>query len=268
MALKPENPVVGGTVLRRAAIQSPNFVTGVSGWTINQDGSAEFNNVTIRGGITIGGTALYYSTPAPQANTLVASIAASGGTDTAGNVYLAGITTYFHGAIYFALQHLAGDLNAYTATTEAGPWTFVNQLSFSVEDGHGTFYSTFSQPIAATGGTPTSPTLITTDSWNAAVLVNSWTGSGSATNGLSYRLTTDNEVRLVGDLTSPGTASVITTLPAGYRPAQGVNVEFSRYDDSGTAHALIAANGTVTMQTVVGSGKGLFCNASIPLDSL
>ena len=43
------NPIVGGTTLIRPAIQSPNYVAGVSGWTINIDGSAEFNNVTIRG---------------------------------------------------------------------------------------------------------------------------------------------------------------------------------------------------------------------------
>jgi hypothetical protein len=54
MALKPENPVVGGTVLRRQAIRSPNFITGVSGWTINQDGSVEFNNGTFRGTVTAG----------------------------------------------------------------------------------------------------------------------------------------------------------------------------------------------------------------------
>ena len=43
------NPVVGGTTLIRPAIQSPNYVAGTSGWSINQDGSAEFNGVTIRG---------------------------------------------------------------------------------------------------------------------------------------------------------------------------------------------------------------------------
>lgn len=44
------NPVVGGEngELIRRSIQSPDYVTGVSGWTINRDGSAEFNNVTIR----------------------------------------------------------------------------------------------------------------------------------------------------------------------------------------------------------------------------
>lgn len=43
------NPIVAGTTLVRPAIRSPNYVTGISGWTINADGSAEFNNVVIRG---------------------------------------------------------------------------------------------------------------------------------------------------------------------------------------------------------------------------
>lgn len=55
------NPIVGGEngELIRASIQSPDYVAGVSGWTINRDGSAEFNNVTIRfelgtGSIVVG----------------------------------------------------------------------------------------------------------------------------------------------------------------------------------------------------------------------
>jgi len=146
MALKPENPVVGGTVLRRAAIQSPNFVTGSAGWSINQDGSAEFNNVTIRNGQVVSGTALYYSgTGLPAANTLAASISAAGGTDgTAGNVYLAGFTTYGKtGLTYYAQQQLvqadaAGTFGAvttvYTATSQAGPWTAGTQLNLEASN--------------------------------------------------------------------------------------------------------------------------------------
>lgn len=50
------NPVVGGEngELIRSSIQSPDYVPGVSGWTINRDGSAEFNNVTIRLDLTTG----------------------------------------------------------------------------------------------------------------------------------------------------------------------------------------------------------------------
>ena len=45
---------VGGVTLLTPAIQSPNFESNTSGWQINQNGSAQFNNLTIRG--TFNGT--------------------------------------------------------------------------------------------------------------------------------------------------------------------------------------------------------------------
>jgi len=51
------NPVVGGEggELIRESIKSPNYVPNVSGWFIGRDGSAEFNDITIRGGAIVGG---------------------------------------------------------------------------------------------------------------------------------------------------------------------------------------------------------------------
>jgi hypothetical protein len=43
------NSILAGEELVRTGIRSPNFVAGVSGWRIARDGSAEFNNVTVRG---------------------------------------------------------------------------------------------------------------------------------------------------------------------------------------------------------------------------
>lgn len=43
------NPIVGGTTLIRPSIHSPDYVAGTTGWTINKDGTAEFNDVTFRG---------------------------------------------------------------------------------------------------------------------------------------------------------------------------------------------------------------------------
>jgi hypothetical protein len=44
------DPILGGeSVLVRQAIRSKDFVPGVSGWSINRDGTAEFNDVTVRG---------------------------------------------------------------------------------------------------------------------------------------------------------------------------------------------------------------------------
>lgn len=49
------NPIVAGFNLVRNAIQSPNFVTGVSGWIIRKDGTAEFANSIIRGILSVVG---------------------------------------------------------------------------------------------------------------------------------------------------------------------------------------------------------------------
>lgn len=127
LAMIPENPVVGGTVLRRAAIQSPNFVTGASGWSVNQDGSAEFNNLVIRNGQIISGTALFYSGPAAAGN-LIASVAAAAGTDSKGNAYLAGVTSY-DTVLIQAVNLANAAVTYYTAGTEAGPWTALGQMA-------------------------------------------------------------------------------------------------------------------------------------------
>lgn len=87
------NPILAGSVLVRAAIQSSNYAAGSAGWQISRSGAAEFNNVTIRGGQVVGGTALYYS-GTPAAGNLIASVAAAAGTDAYGNKFLAGVASY------------------------------------------------------------------------------------------------------------------------------------------------------------------------------
>lgn len=49
------NPIVAGNTLVRDAIQSEGFVTGVTGWSIQRNGNAEFNDVAIRGTVEISG---------------------------------------------------------------------------------------------------------------------------------------------------------------------------------------------------------------------
>lgn len=119
----PGDPVVGSTVLRRPAIQSPNYSAGSAGWTINSDGSAEFNNLTLRG--TFSGTdfvinslgAFFYS-PTEAAGNLVATITPAAGTDPFGNVYLAGVSSY---GASFSSQLAAGFVTMYHGS-QAGGW--------------------------------------------------------------------------------------------------------------------------------------------------
>jgi hypothetical protein len=94
------NPVFGGNgTLIRPAAQSPNYVAGSTGWSIMRDGSAEFNNLVIRGTfqgtdfiINSYGIFLYAATPA--LGNLTGSWASVAGTDSFGNAYQSGLSLY------------------------------------------------------------------------------------------------------------------------------------------------------------------------------
>jgi hypothetical protein len=95
------NPIIGGSGgLVYPSIHSPNYVNGVSGWTIRKDGSAEFSGLVLRG--TFLGTqyeinslgAFFYS-GVPATGNLIASITPAAGPDDGhGNAFKAGITSY------------------------------------------------------------------------------------------------------------------------------------------------------------------------------
>jgi hypothetical protein len=111
------NDILGGAAaLIRAAIKSPNFVHNSTGWSINKDGSVEFNNGTFRGTISGGslivnnsfGAAiltinqssspgtwlLYLDTGSAVQGSLAAAGAGKAGTDQFGNPYPAGLSSW------------------------------------------------------------------------------------------------------------------------------------------------------------------------------
>jgi hypothetical protein len=94
--VKPVADITGGNVLRIPAIRSPNYVANVSGWTINQDGTAQFNSATFIGSITItnGNDLLIYNTAAPAAGSIVMALSPNAGSDTAGNTWGPGFTLF------------------------------------------------------------------------------------------------------------------------------------------------------------------------------
>jgi hypothetical protein len=102
------DPVAGGGgALVRPSIHSPGYVAGSQGWSINKDGSVEFNNGTFRGTVSGGsfvgtnwiedseGLRCYSGTP--TLGNLVVSIAPAAGTDTYGNAFPAGIASFVPG---------------------------------------------------------------------------------------------------------------------------------------------------------------------------
>jgi hypothetical protein len=123
------------------SVRSPNFASGISGWSINQDGSAEFNNLTLRGNqvfpngfISNGdgtltdkpGFFLYSGTPA--VGNLVYSCTASqtgAGHDKFSNAYLDGDTSYDN-SLTMAVNRSAGVITYYIFTNQPNAVFTVN----------------------------------------------------------------------------------------------------------------------------------------------
>jgi hypothetical protein len=126
-----KNPPIGGTTLVRKSIKSNPFVTGTTGWSVNKDGSAEFNNLVIRNGQIVSGTALYYN-GTPAKGSLFCAIAAAAGTDAFGNVYGQGFNVGVWSATTgLQAQHFGIDLNGkvYVVNPSAKTVNFIDTLT-------------------------------------------------------------------------------------------------------------------------------------------
>lgn len=210
------NPVMAGKFLVRQVMQSVNFVTGVSGWAISRNGSAQFNNVTIRGGIVIGGTTLVYE-GTPAAGNLIASIASAPGTDPMGNPYQEGFTSYLPGVGY--VQMIDGQVNFFN--TSGGVIMSLQQTDTGglVITGGSGGYLAIPVPIAdaLTASEPGAASFGTAETWHTASLGSGWTGTAQ------YTARPDGTVALrtlgslgAGTITS---GTTLFTLPAAYEPA-------------------------------------------------
>ena len=127
------NPILGGGgALVRPAIKSPGYVPGVSGWSVNRDGDAEFNDITIREGTTVSGLALYYD-GTPAAGNLILSIAAAAGVDDFGNAYPKGLAVGTSGGQMVQLTTTVGG-GAVLLPTGVAAETLIAQIGTAVDN--------------------------------------------------------------------------------------------------------------------------------------
>ena len=205
------NSVIGGAAaLIRAAIKSPNYVLGAAGWTINKDGSAEFNNLAIRG--TFNGTdyvmnssGLFIYTPTEAAGNLAESSASAAGTDQFLNNYVPGHATYDNvNGVAASLD--AGLVQFYTGSL-AGGWTAAGSVA----------------------GDPSGDILLTPKAGRAVLTANSTLDNGSGNMSVAGTLTVNG---------SPNTST--NGLPNG--GIQGTSGAAS----AGTAHTHAPGSYSVT----------------------
>ena len=183
-------------VLIREAIKSPNYAAGSAGWSINKDGSAEFNNVTIRGTL--------FATSGPSGETAELS---------AGELFLS-----FPGDVTSSsLVALGpGEVQLQSGTEGTGDVAASLRI-WSKNAGPGGSAGTAALSVPLTGCVPGTTT---PETWHTLATGNGWTTSIA----LKYRYLTSppNSIQIAAYLIPGSTiadATIIATLPSGYIPA-------------------------------------------------
>jgi hypothetical protein len=270
--------ILAGVSLIRAAIRSPNYVHNVSGWTINQDGSAEFNNITIRGGSTVGGTSLFYA-GVPALGNLRYSISDTSGTDAYGNVYGVGIIAYANGH-FGDIGMVNGEIVLGHAPNFTGAGLVRQSLflggDFILDTGIGdvdhvdnTIVQALAGHASQASGSATVPAVIITDGAGTSVVdlrlsgslvhtsktgtPDTWQNpsynagwasgpSGGAFQAAQYKNNGLDEIRVVGiaHTTSTTPNSVIFNLPTGFRPLGNNHRQGCIVNQAGSISAVMA----------------------------
>jgi hypothetical protein len=114
----------GGGNLAIPSVQSPNFVSNVSGWQIDKNGNAQFNNLTLRGTFLgnnsiINANGAYWYAGTPAAGNLIQSITNANGFDPFGNTVLYGCVNY-DPVEFNAIEINTATITSYTNTSQSG----------------------------------------------------------------------------------------------------------------------------------------------------
>lgn len=272
-----------GTLVLKA-LQSPNYIAGTSGWTVKKDGSAEFNNLAIRGtfngtNFIINSTGAFFYSGTPATGNLIVSVTNVSGTDAFGNAFQQGTTSYgtlpgpfvqMFGATFTLSSNAAattithsGQVNL-TDSVAAGQAPAINIISPNTalisSAGRGEIVvrgQSHDASVAAAvisdqiltwipGGTHT-----TVEVWNAMSVINGWSNTGGSDVTAQYRMVASppNSVEIIGCIHETAkTSNVFATLPSGYQPVkiQGFG-----------AHISVATGGTAVATTA-----GIQCDTS------
>ena len=243
------NPAVGGSTLIRDSIHSPNYVTGVSGWSIMRNGDAEFNQGRFRGAVLIGGPPAVGAVSLGLTGTDIPAVLRNFNAEYdiwyEANIYWYSATDFYFEALvhntFFALtERITGTVHGGGTVVEIqefvdGPTGaanavhlgtdryVVNRLLYEIRSTDIQIRSTgtFTTEADLKSADPVAG-LPTVETWHNLGFLNGWGGA------LKYRMIPSpaNNVQIVGVITA-GTkvnGTTIATLPAAYRPTTAQDV--------------------------------------------
>lgn len=199
---------VAGTVLVIERIQSQNYQAGTVGWAIYANGNAEFNNLVARGSLLVGNaTAQHILIALDPVFPFLPTINFYTGTGIEASP--GQIQSSSSGSVQHALI-----LNAPAAVGALGG----SQIFMATEPGIPGRMTLTASEIDFNGDTIiTAASILQDQVWQSLTRVNSWVDFA----GSRARFFKDAAgVVHVNGVIASGTAVLIGTLPAGYRPSQ------------------------------------------------
>lgn len=225
--------------------------------------------------INTNGAFFYSGTPA--SGNLIQSLTHTAGTDTFGNAYLAGTSTYTDiGGTFFAINMFGIELSFYTAATTAGPYSRLAGVRFTEIGSNGvlaldaTGEIDITAPVNTTDqGTPNMvfPSIWQVDTWHTMTLVGGTT-AGTDINGTayppSYTMGPDGNTRLRGVLVAGGAGLAAATtfaqiLNPDYLPQTNIPVALiSNQGRTNFAHVYIRPNGNVQFDSAIPAGGVMY----------
>lgn len=250
------NPIIGGNnTLIRDDMTSEGYVAGSSGWRIARDGTAEFNDLTSRGTFISGngtgqhieingndapnGVAFYTGDanetfpgviqPEPNADALSITMASPLTAGHSGSSF--SLNTGLTGADkdYLDMNSQNFSVNVSSNLALNGPgYGGGGSLTYGLitSDGTGPYWD-FNAPRIFLRDTDSSNSnglivqgttiSVISETWHNITKVNSWVDFAGAR--ANYYIDATGRVQLRGQVAS-GTATLIGTLPVGYRPTQ------------------------------------------------
>lgn len=260
------NSILAGETLVRDAIKSEGYVPGSNGWSINRDGTAEFNDVTTRGELLVGDLAAKYIHIANDPQPIIRLGNAGNAEETTG-ASIDALATGFSSYLFLSSPErnsngldasisLVVDDSPETSVVLSADNSYLNsdlvRLGQNDSDKHldllynaGDAKAELRNPDEVWKGTGTTP------------LTGTWVDVAGSRFG--YYKDATGRVQVRGKVSGGGAGATIVTLPVGYRPSS--NLEFSMRAAAGVLASVSVNTGgvlTVTTNLASASANGVF----------
>lgn len=247
------NPIIAGTKLIREAIESPNYVPGSMGWSINKDGTAEFSDLTVRG--------RFESSDPVNGDVVIddGQIVATGDTYTLqlanGRVLIftndiPDLSNMELAAGFLTMQDASG--NQCSLVMDGNNLSLLVGSNGIVMDPNGYIFRSDS-PV---------------ENWNAVTVFSNGFGNLAGFATAAYKKYPDGKVMLRGSVTRVGAIvdfSQVFSLPVGYRPPADVAIPVANLGNNSAVNPRIriTAAGAVL---IAGFTSGSIANAAFGMD--